>query len=293
MKNNSFKKPKKLAHFWAICQKVTKNLDTSGIKLIVLNYELFFIDIWGVVHNGISLFNDSIKVLNEIEKLNKEYVLLTNAPRPNFSVRKFLEKMGMQKKISEKVYTSGQASLDYLITNFKDKGFYHIGPSRDFDLFNSFKKNKISEINDSEYLLCTGLYEKQDQNLNTYKELLGNQIDKRMVCTNPDLVVDRGKIREYCAGSIAKIFEDLGGKVDYFGKPYPNVYNLSTKIKNRKVLCIGDNLNTDIRGANIQNFSSLLISNGIHKEELINKNQNELFKEYNVSVDYIQKSLKW
>ena len=114
-----------------------------------------------------------------------------------------------------------------------------------------------------------------------------------MVCTNPDLVVDRGKIREYCAGSIAKIFEDLGGKVDYFGKPYPNVYNLSTKIKNRKVLCIGDNLNTDIRGANIQNFSSLLISDGIHREELINKNQNDLFKEYKVSVDYIQKSLKW
>ena len=272
---------------------MTKNIDASGIKLIVPNYELFFIDIWGVVHNGISIFQDSIEVLNELNKLNKEYVLLTNAPRPNFSVRKFLEKMGMQKKISEKVYTSGQASLDYLITNFKDKGFYHIGPSRDFDLFNSFKKNKISEINDSEYLLCTGLYEKQDQNLNTYKELLINQIDKRMVCTNPDLVVDRGKKREYCAGSIAKIFEDLGGKVDYFGKPYPNVYNLSTKIKNRKVLCIGDNLNTDIRGANIQNFSSLLISNGIHKEELINKNQNELFKEYNVSVDYIQKSLKW
>ena len=84
---------------------MTKNLDTSGIKLIVSNYELFFIDIWGVVHIGVHLFNDSIKVLNELEKLNKEYVLLTNAPRPNFSVRQFLEKMGMHKNYSNKKET--------------------------------------------------------------------------------------------------------------------------------------------------------------------------------------------
>ena len=152
---------------------------------------------------------------------------------------------------------------------------------------------KIDNISKSEYLICTGLFDNQDQDLNFYKDLLYKHIEKKMICTNPDLVVDRGKVREYCAGSIAKIFEDIGGKVDYFGKPYPNVYNLSTKIKNRKVLCIGDNLNTDIRGANIQNFSSLLISNGIHREELTNNNQNDLFKKYNVRVDYIQKSLKW
>ena len=93
---------------------MTKNLDTSGIKLIISNYELFFIDIWGVVHNGVHLFNDSIKVLNELENLNKEYVLLTNAPRPNFSVKKFLEKMGLDEKIRNHVFTSGEAALNYL-----------------------------------------------------------------------------------------------------------------------------------------------------------------------------------
>ena len=272
---------------------MTKNIDASGIKLIVPNYELFFIDIWGVVHNGISIFQDSIEVLNELNKLNKEYVLLTNAPRPNFSVRNFLEKMGMQKQISEKIYTSGQASLDYLEKNFKDKEFYHIGPPRDFDLFNSFKKKKINEINNCKYILCTGLFDNQKQNLNFYKEFLNKNINKIMICTNPDLIVDRGENREYCAGSVAKIFEDIGGKVKYFGKPYSLVYSLSTNIKNKKILCIGDNLNTDIRGANMQNFSSLLISNGIHRDELINKNHDDLFKKYKVNVDYIQKNLKW
>ena len=113
-----------------------------------------------------------------------------------------------------------------------------------------------------------------------------------MVCTNPDLIVNRGDETEYCAGSIAKVFEKLNGKVKYFGKPYPLVYQQSTNPKDKKVLCIGDNLNTDIKGANLQNFKSLFILNGIHKKE--NKNElNKLFENYQVDVNYVQDKLKW
>ena len=114
-----------------------------------------------------------------------------------------------------------------------------------------------------------------------------------MICTNPDLIVDKGEKREYCAGSVAKSFEEIKGKVIYFGKPYPPVYNLSTKIINKKILCIGDNLNTDIKGANIQNFDSLLITNGIHRKEILDLELDEVLKKYETTVDYIQRSLKW
>ena len=179
---------------------MTKNLNNLGLKNIVENYDLFFIDIWGVLHNGIYFFEDAIKTLDELEKLNKEYVLLSNAPRPNFSVKKFLIKMGIPENISNKVYTSGQASLDYLLKNFKDKKFFHLGPSRDFDLFDSFKINKINEIKKCSYIICTGLFDEHDQDLNYYKKMLNDEINKKMICTNPDLIVDRGEKREYCAG---------------------------------------------------------------------------------------------
>ena len=114
-----------------------------------------------------------------------------------------------------------------------------------------------------------------------------------MICTNPDLIVDRGEKREYCAGSIAKSFEEIKGEVIYFGKPHPPVYNLSTNIKNKNVLCIGDNLNTDIKGANVQNFDSLLITNGIHRKEILDIELKEVLKKYEVTVNYTQKILKW
>ena len=137
-----------------------------------------------------------------------------------------------------------------------------------------------------------GIIDSHENELDYYKKLFENKTSKKMVCTNPDLIVDRGNEREFCAGSIAKIFEELGGRVDYFGKPYPLVYTQASTIKNKKILCIGDNLNTDIKGANIQNFNSLLISSGIHKNEAKN-NLNNLLENYNVKVDYIQSKLKW
>ena len=275
---------------------MTKNLDKEGLKSIICDYDLFFIDLWGVIHNGIELFKNSIEVLNELTQLNKEYILLTNAPRPNADVRNFIEKMGIDKEISSKVYTSGEAALDYLITNFKEKKFFHIGPPRDFSLFKTFKKNKINDLNEAEYLLCSGLFDDQDKELSFYKKLLATHFKKIMVCTNPDLIVDKGTKRELCAGSVAMVFEKMGGKVTYFGKPYSEVYNQSFDNKNKKILSIGDNLNTDIKGANNMNYDSLLIIDGIHKNEFKNtdfNNVQRIFSKYNATANFIQKKLEW
>ena len=271
---------------------MTKNLDQEGLSSIAQNYSLFYIDLWGVVHNGISLHNEAIRVLKEITKKNKDYILLTNAPRPNSAVKLFLEKLGMEKEIREHVFTSGEAALNYLKKNLFNKSFFHIGPPRDFDLFKDFKKMKSQNIDKSQYILCTGLFDEHNTDLKYYKDLFEKNLEKKMICTNPDLIVDKGSIRELCAGSVAKEFELIGGKVDYFGKPYSLVYSQSAEIKNKNVLCIGDNLNTDIRGANNQQFDSLLILNGIHRNEISN-NLEKLLLKYDVSLNYTQSELEW
>ena len=98
---------------------MTKNLDNEGLQAIAENYDLFYIDLWGVVHNGIKLHEKAIFVLKELSKLNKKFILLTNAPRPNEAVKIFLEKMGMDNELRDHVFTSGEASLNYL------KKFHH------------------------------------------------------------------------------------------------------------------------------------------------------------------------
>ena len=114
-----------------------------------------------------------------------------------------------------------------------------------------------------------------------------------MICTNPDLIVDRGNKRELCAGSVAMVFEKMAGEVIYFGKPYPEVYNQSIDNKDKKILSIGDNLNTDIKGANLQNYDSLIISSGIHNDEIKQFGIEKTAKSYETVCNFIQSELKW
>ena len=116
-----------------------------------------------------------------------------------------------------------------------------------------------------------------------------------MLCTNPDLIVHRGSKIEYCAGSIAGIFEKLGGTVVYFGKPYPEIYNFCIE-KNENVLAIGDNILTDIMGANKMKFDSLFITGGIHKDEFLNlsvQNYDKILGKYKTKTNYYQEKLNW
>jgi ribonucleotide monophosphatase NagD (HAD superfamily) len=85
----------------------------------------------------------------------------------------------------------------------------------------------------------------------------------------------------------------MGGEVVYFGKPYPEVYNQSIDNNNKKILSIGDNLNTDIKGANLLNYDSLLISNGVHKNEIQNNGIETVSKQYESIVNFVQSDLKW
>ena len=199
----------------------------------------------------------------------------------------------MEKEIRDHVFTSGEAALQYLNKNLLGKTFFHVGPPRDFDLFKNFEKMKLKNIKDCDYILCTGLFDEKPGDLTFYRHLLKNHTSKILVCTNPDLVVHRGEILEYCAGTIASIFEKIGGKVKYYGKPHNEIYNMILS-KNEKTIIIGDNLNTDIKGANNLNLDSIFITDGIHIKEFSNENEiQKLMNNYNVNSKYFQNNLKW
>ena len=117
----------------------------KGLCEIYHKYDAFFIDLWGVVHNGVRLYPGAIKVLENLHKLNKRFVLLTNAPRPSKNVEKFLLNLKMDKAFARSVFTSGEAALSYLKKSYIGQKFYHIGPPRDFDLFIDFKNKQTRE----------------------------------------------------------------------------------------------------------------------------------------------------
>jgi HAD superfamily hydrolase (TIGR01459 family) len=200
--------------------------------------------------------------------------------------------MKMDKKYLSNVITSGEAAMHSVNQKKFGKTFYHLGPSKDAQIFEKVK-NFATKIDKCDFILCTGLFKEHENDLDYYKILLKDHISKKLICTNPDLTVHRGNVEELCAGSVAKVFENLGGKAIYFGKPYEEVYKMCFK-KNEKVLAIGDNLRTDIKGANILNFDCVYISEGVHRDEYSSDIELvSLLKKYKVKVNFYQKELKW
>ena len=271
-----------------------KTKSIKGLSQIQKRYDTFFIDLWGVMHNGIKLYSGAVEVLEKLNKLNKRFVLMSNAPRPSKTVEKFLLKLKLNKIFAKNVFTSGEAALKSLQRNVYGKNFYHLGPKRDTSLFWRFKNNR-RDLENADFILCTGFLDSHKDSLDYYKDLLKKYTQLKMVCTNPDLVVHRGFEQEYCAGTLAEIFKGMGGKVIYFGKPYPDIYKFCIK-KGETVLVIGDNIRTDIKGANNMNLDSLFITHGIHKKDFLNlplQNYDKILEKYETKTNYYQERLSW
>jgi HAD superfamily hydrolase (TIGR01459 family) len=266
--------------------------ELKHLSEIFLKYDTFVIDLWGVMHNGIALNLKAIEVVKHLKDHSKKIVFLSNAPRPSEKVINFLLKMKMEKKYLSNVVTSGQAAMLAINQNKFGKNFFHLGPPRDTSLYEAVKNN-LSSINNCDFILCTGLLDDHQVNLDRYKAFLAPYTSKIMVCTNPDLIVHRGSKKEYCAGYVAQIFEEIGGKVIYYGKPHREIYEMCFT-KNEKVLAIGDNLRTDIKGANNLKIDCLFISDGVHRDEFKKNSELELLMtKYEVKANFVQKELSW
>jgi ribonucleotide monophosphatase NagD (HAD superfamily) len=156
---------------------------------------------------------------------------------------------------------------------------FHLGPARDFRLFDGLDAPRVGQ-EAAQYVLCTGPMPEDVGSAEPFRDAFAGFVGRGLefVCANPDLVVERGDELLICAGSLAVLYESLGGKVFYAGKPHKPIYDLAlTKAARRRggpvdpkrVLAIGDAPRTDIAGARTIGARTLLVAKGIHARELL------------------------
>ena len=281
----------------------------KGISKISDKYDVYFVDLWGVVHNGVQCYPEALKVLEKLKEQNKKIVLISNAPRPSAVVKVFLETIGLESSCYDFLVTSGDITREYISLNSSKKNFYHLGPTRDIDLFKDLNVALTSK-EECDEIICTGLVSDEEEKLQDYKILLDFFLNKKipLICANPDEVVARGEKIVFCAGALANQYKQEGGMVHYFGKPYSDIYSFALKkvrahkdFKDKKeinTLVIGDNIKTDIKGANLFNLNSVLILNGIYKDFFrdgtINFDQlKDSVNLKDVKINYFQEELAW
>lgn len=246
----------------------------QGVAEFAGRYDGFLLDLWGVLHDGRSPMPGAVEALQNLKRAGKRIVILSNAPRRVAGVIRRVSEIGIPRGLYDDLLSSGEAAWRWLRQgNPGGRRFYAIMALRDQNMLEGLPFEQTAEIEAADFILNTGV-ENWTVRIEDFEAVLqaGARRSLPMVCANPDLVVVNGGKMEICAGSIARRYETLGGKVHYFGKPYAPIYRDSLALlgigDHGRILAIGDSLRTDIAGANAAGIDGILVLSGIHRDEL-------------------------
>ena len=248
----------------------------SSLAEISDHYDAVLCDVWGVIHNGRTAFQESCAALAAFRALGKPVVLISNAPRPSSIIPGQLAHLGVQRDAWDAIVTSGDATRAE-IEKRGPRG-YKIGPSKDEGLYEGLPVD-FRPMDSADYVICTGLRDDLSEPPESYRSELAALAGRKLpfICAHPDRVVQFGGQLSPCAGALADIYEELGGEVIMAGKPFAPIYDLTIaaaerlagkSLDRRRLLCIGDGVQTDVAGAHNQNLDCLFVATGIHAEEL-------------------------
>lgn len=237
------------------------------------SYAAWLVDIWGVMHNGVRAFPPAVEATRRYREQGGIVILLSNSPRPSEPLQRQLTSLGVSEQSYDATVSSGDLTRHELAKHAGAR-IFHLGPERDLPIFKDLDLMRV-DAKDAELVVCTGLFNDETETPEDYGGLLHELAGRKltMLCANPDHLVERGHTLVYCAGALAQIYEDDGGKVIYAGKPYAPIYELAEetiagiagrKIARGEILAIGDGIRTDMAGASDYGLDAVFVASGLH-----------------------------
>ena len=254
----------------------------AGLATLTAQKDLILCDVWGVIHNGVRHHERAVDALCRFRRRGGTVILLTNAPAPQAQVRARLDGLGVSRDAFDRIATSGDVTVATLVAAGCPPVF-NIGPSEDVAIYQEAARlgprfPAQVAIESAALAICIGL-DSTGERPEDYDAILRRlrARDLKLICANPDLVVEVGDRLVYCAGMVAERYAALGGTVVHAGKPFPAIYARALAMAEAirggptapsRILAVGDAVRTDIAGAADQGIDAVLITAGIHRARL-------------------------
>lgn len=265
-------------------------------------YDALFVDLWGCVHDGVHALPDAVTALQAYRRAGGTVILVTNAPRARDSVARQLDGFGVPTDAWDSIATSGDSARAAMFRGVVGQKLWFIGQPHDKNFFEPLQiiEDPVEvdrvPLEEADGIVCAGPFDPQADPAEMRPQFLyAKQKGLKLLCANPDIVVDRGETREWCAGALAQLYTEMGGESLYFGKPHPPIYDLARRrlsalgrdVENHRILAIGDGVQTDIKGAMGEDIDSLFITGGLAAKETKTSHQ----PEENALNDYLTREM--
>ncbi len=245
----------------------------TTLVALAARYDAFFIDQFGVLRDDEGPYPGANAALRHLKALGKTVVIVSNSGRSGEYNGDRLVKLGFDQAGFDHFLTSGDAAHNILARETGRKAgvtrCLTISSGGDRNLAERLGFESIEDATRADIVIISGS-ETERTPLAAYRHQLRPAAERGVpcYCTNPDrhkLVKDGSTAPG--AGSIALAYEELGGPVRWFGKPYPAIYqqaqSLVPNIAADRIICIGDSIEHDIAGAGGAGLASCLVRTGI------------------------------
>ena len=126
------------------------------------SYDAFVIDLWGVIHDGVTPYAGAVDCLARLEAAGKRVVLLSNAPRRAALAREGMRGMGIADALTTRIVTSGEVTWQMLAERtdpfFAALGrkVYFLAPPHERGLLAGLDVIRVDTPEQAEFVLVAG-----------------------------------------------------------------------------------------------------------------------------------------
>ncbi len=244
----------------------------TTVAELIERFGVFLIDQFGVLRDNNGLYEGASQALKTLKAANKVVVILSNSGKNGDSNARRLVDLGIERTSFDHFVTSGDVGLPILKrpgSSAKPGGRCLTIASADAPRFAELLGMVPADTGrDADLVLIAGSQAERVP-MEEYAALLRQAAERDVACfcTNPDLRKLWKGTSVPGAGSIADLYEALGGQVTRLGKPFQEIYDYALRLcdgpERSRVVCVGDSIEHDILGARRAGLSSVLVSTGL------------------------------